>query len=472
MQFANAEDSPYVCGGNVWQALRLALPLLATSFIFCLIGVVDMAVAGWHGAAAQAAVGVADQVIFVTVLIGTGLAAATACFVSQSVGANKPALVRRFALDGIGLAALFGVISTIVCFFGADVVLRFTGSTPAVHELGLPYLQLCALGNLPFMVVLVQAAVLRALGKTSDCLRIWSVIGLLSIGGTLPLYFMSVFPTFKSLTSLAAAWDIGAYAGVLYGGALLFPILKPSKTIHTQPEHGAPLHLNTAVPSLIDRLGAFSKVAIPVLLSEGCYIVSLFSIYAVLGKLADSQTLQAAYSITLKIEETFGILPLVALSSISATLVGQGVGASQLQRARNVGWHLACVSAAIMVLLGAFVQVCSNELSRLFSSCETLISYVCIGTSGAAFTLPLIAFATVLFASLEGAGNAKLPFAAQFVGYVLCRIPLAFALAVTFEMGFPGVWVAILISRIAMAATAALFFHRADLSSGRIGASH
>lgn len=438
---------------SIWTALRMALPLIATSFVFCLIGIVDMKIAGWQGAAAQAAVGVADQVIFVTVLLGTGLAAATGCFVSQSIGARNLAAAARFAQDGLWMAAIFGALSSILCYFAADAVLHFTGATPAVFTLGMPYLQMCAFGNLPFMVVLVQAAILRATGRTCDCLRIWSLIGLVSIGGALPLYMVSGSPTFKLLTSLALAWDLGALVGMIYGVWLLAGFFADARFL---PEVSFGRN---------ERVRALAKVAVPVLMSEGCYIVSLFSMYAILGGMPESETMQAAYSVVLKIEETFAILPLVALSAASATLVGQNIGAGSLARARKLGWQLAFLGTAILLFGGCLLQFTGADLAMLFTEDRALVALVSQGTAGAAVSLPLIAFAYILFAAMEGAGQAGMPFWAQFAGYIVVRIPLAFFLGVTFHMGFAGVWLAIFLSRIIMAAIAATIYQRSDLSS-------
>lgn len=441
---------------NIRTVVRMALPLVATSFVFCLIGVVDMAVAGWHGSAAQAAVGVADQVIFMMVLIATGLAAATSCFVSQSVGAGERAAARRFALDGLLLAAAFGAASSILLYVGAQPALEFVGSTTAVQACGLPYLQICALGNLPFILVLVQTSIMRAVGQTSDCLRIWFLIGLVSIGGVVPIYFIELSPLHHSLTALAAAWDAGVLLGAIYGSMLLKPFLVESDAGITAPA--------AFLPAPRQRLVAFAKVGVPVLLSEGCYIVSLFSLYAVLGMHPHSETLQAAYSVVLKIEETFGILPLVAISSVSAALVGQHVGAGLADRARSLGWQLAGAAAALMFVGGGLIQLGGHNLVRLFSDSEALVDSVCAGTTGAVIALPVIAVGFILFACLEGAGKTALPFAAQFVGYIIIRIPLAYALSITFAMGFVGVWLAVFISRVALAVLAVVIFANARLS--------
>lgn len=441
---------------NIGAAVRMVLPLIATSLVFCLIGVVDMAVAGWHGAAAQAAVGVADQVIFVMVLIATGLAAATSCFVSQSLGANRSAAARRYALDGLWLAAAFGALSAFLLYVGAQPAMEMVGCTQPVRALGVPYLQMCALGNLPFMLVLVQASIFRANNGTADCLRIWSLIAVVSIGGVIPIYFLEQSPLHHSLMALAAAWDAGALLGALYGSFLLRSFLSGCDAWRAATV--------AFLPPARKRLLSFAQVGIPVLVSEGCYIVSLFALYAILGKHPQSETLQAAYSVVLKIEETFGILPLVAMSSVSAAMVGRHVGAGFSEQARALGWQLACATAGLMLVGGGLIQLGGESLARLFSNSEALVDCVCVGTNGAMIALPVIAFAFILFACLEGAGRTALPCAAQFVGYIALRIPMAYVFSVTFGMGFFGIWLAIFVSRLAMAIFAAVMFLNARLT--------
>lgn len=432
-------------------AVRMALPLVATNFMYCAIGAFDIFLAGCNGPANQAAVGIADQVLFVTVLLGTGLASATGCFVSQSIGGGHNDLARGYALDGLRLAFISGSIAAACCWLFAESIISFCRCAPDVKAAALPYLQLCSFGNLPFMIVLVQTAILRALVRTADCFKIWVLITLISIGGSAALFAFEDSPVRSSLAALALAWDLAAIAGALYGWYLLAPYTVRS------------LSLPSDSPVFFERLRNLCLVGVPVLLSEAAYIVSLFAMYDILGHLPASETLQAAYSVTLKIEEMFGVLPLVAVSSVSATLSGHQIGAGLTDRARSSGWQLAYFGVSLMLACGACVQWGGCSLGRLISGDASVSTLVGTGTMGATISLPLMAFALILFATLEGAGKSALPFAVQFAGYILCRIPLAFLLAVTLNMGFFGVWAAIFISRLLMAAAAALIFHHSDL---------
>ncbi|CAN5332709.1 MATE family efflux transporter [soil metagenome] len=435
---------------NVSSAFRMALPLVATSLVFCLIGAVDMALAGCKSAAAQAAVGVADQCIFATMLVGTGLSAATGCFVSQSIGAKNLGLARQYAIDGIVFAALFGSLASLICFCSAETLIKFFGCSPASRVVALPYLQICAFGNLPFMVVIVQAAILRAIGKTADCLRMWTLIGLVSIAGGLGLYMVNGLPCSQSMTSLAVAWDLGALAGVVFASVIL------SRTFFSRAKSS--LCNPKRLPSQAHRLLEFSRVGIPVLLSEACSIASLAAVYAIIGRLPGNENLQAAYTVTLKIEETFGILPLVAMSTVSATLIGHQVGAKMFATARTLGWQLAIASTGIMLICGIFVREASPALAAFFTADMTVLSAIGIGTASANVSMPLIAFTFVLFANLEGVGKTTLPLAAQFAGYIACRIPLAYIFAIHMDLGYTGVWLAIIVSRVVMAVLALLIY--------------
>ncbi|MFN8555041.1 MAG: MATE family efflux transporter [Candidatus Obscuribacterales bacterium] len=416
-------------------ALRLSLPLVATSFVFCLIGAVDMTIAGWQSAAAQAAVGIADQCIFATMLIGTGLAAATGCFVSQSLGANHPSRARQYAIDGLLLSLCIGILASISCYVGASALIEFSGCTMATKLVALPYLQTCAFGNLPFTIVLVQAAILRSMGHTSQCLKLWSLIGIISVGGGLYLFYSNETTMTTSLTSLAVAWDIGAVAGVGLATHFLRKKLFNRNLVMESGQYMA-------------RLKKFCSVGVPVLLSEACCLLSLAAIYALLGRLPDSERLQAAYTVALKIEETFGILPLLALSTVCATLVGHQIGARKFIQARRLGWQLTLAAALGMLICGSVIGNSGLPLGAFFTADASVLKQVFISTAQANISLPLIAISSILFAALEGAGETNLSLIAQFTGYILCRLPLAYFFAVTLEFGYSGIWLAIVISRL------------------------
>lgn len=439
-------------------ALRLALPLVATSFVFCLIGAVDMTIAGWQSPAAQAAVGIADQCIFATMLAGTGVAAATGCFVSQSLGANNLSTARRYAIDGLLLALCTGMLATIACYIGAQSLIEVSGCTTATKMIALPYLQTCAFGNLPFTIVIVQAAILRSMGQTAPCLKLWSLIGIISIAGGLYLFYDKHTAMKNSLTSLAVAWDIGALVGV----GLATHYLR--KTLLNRPSTMG------SSQSARTRLKNFRNVGVPVLLSEACCLSSLAAVYAILGRLPESEKLQAAYTVTLKIEETLAILPLLALSTVCATVIGHQVGAKRFVQARRLGWQLTVAASIGMFICGSVIGNAGNLLGALFTGDTAVLKQVCVGTASANISLPLIATSSILFAALEGAGETSLSLIAQFTGYILCRLPLAYFFAVTLALGYSGIWLAIIISRLVIGIQSLLMYRTkfSDYTTARL----
>lgn len=267
------------------------------------------------------------------------------------------------------------------------------------------------------------------------------------------------------------AWDLGALAGVMHAARILRSSflnrtddgqVNISRNNFETPERK--LLKRVFDKTTIARLKNLCEVGIPILLSEACYLLSLAAVYAVLGQLPGSERLQAAYTVALKVEETFAVLPLIALSAVSATLVGHQLGAERFARAKVLGWQLAVAAGAVMVLCGNFVHNASPALGAIFTCDPIVLKEVTTGMASINISLPLIAFSSILFANLEGAGQTRLSLLAQFTGYILFRIPLAYVLAITFKLGYEGVWMAIVTSRFVIG-LAALILYKTKFSN-------
>lgn len=429
----------------IWQGMKLALPLAATGAITCLIGAVDMVLAGAAGQADQAALGIGDQVIFATVLLGTGLGTAITSEISRALGQNDPELARNQSRCGMFIAAICGLLATVACFASAHAVFEALGCTSDVLHSGAFYLKICALANLPFMLMMAECAILRSYLNSHRCFQIWLTAAVISIGGGILLWYLPTNLRF-SLSALAVAWVAGSLAGAIYGWQQLI-------ALNILSSHSISKLSGRQVVSCVRTL---LSLAAPAVLAEACILCSNFGLYRIASLHQQSSAVQAALSVLLKIEETAALVPLLALSATTAILVGHNLGAGNKHDARRIALLMSLASVALMTLLAIPMLACARQIAPVFSQDSQVAGLVASGLGYIALSLPPLALATVILGAFEGAGRMIPGLVLQSGAKFAIRLPLALALI---SYGAVGLCAAVLISRVAAGfATIILFF--------------
>ncbi len=430
-------------GKAVWQ---MAWPLLLTSTLSSLIGLVDMYLAGFMGDAAQAAIGIGEQFIFLAVTIGTGLCIGCQALVSRCAGAREWRLGWLYIKDSLYASALFGLLASIAGVVLAKYIFACFAVEPAVNELGVRYLQLTSLGNLPFMLAMTLTAVFRAAGVPRYALYVWSVITVVSIASAFAFVFGHL--GFMSVDALAWSWNLGATIGVTCGMALVRRL---------NCEAVGQLSAADYLPS-ISRIKEILAVGIPATIADLSWVVSNFLLFTIFANLPHATAAQAAWSVAYKLEETVASYPLLALSLAAASVVGQNLGAGKQARAFKAALIMALYAGVVMFFVGCLLTLASKPLMSLFTQDELVVHYGQLLLSASPILLPLLALWLVFFGAIEGAGVTTVPMVFNAAGYLLIRLPLAWALAFPAGLGMNGVFVALFLSRALLCLAAGFVF--------------
>jgi MATE family multidrug resistance protein len=121
-------------------------------------------IAGWIGGLAVAAYAIALNVTAIIFMVPLGLSTATAVLVGRAHGRRDPAAVDRAAAVAFGVAAVFGVVVSLIVWPGAGLISRGYTSDLATLAMAAPAVALCGLFLIPDALQVVTAQALRARG--------------------------------------------------------------------------------------------------------------------------------------------------------------------------------------------------------------------------------------------------------------------------------------------------------------------
>ncbi len=431
----------------VVSILKTALPIFVTLESLALIGAVDLEISGRISTAAQAAVGLGDQLLYFTSTAASGLSVGTCAVLARYFGAGNAKRILSTIKASLMVATICGAAAMIAGWLAAENFVKLLSDDASVIILGTRYIQLCALGSLPYVLSIVLTAVFRSLGKTAESL--YSSLTTMFTAIVLSYFLFEIGPWKGTLEALCIAWITAAYLGLAISLLILKKHLKTilMMSLANQPQKTSTYQTRRNSIRLIKLLFVIGTA---VVLAESSTLGTDFLVYKLLSMLEGATDLQAAWTIFLKVEETFAIMPITALSLSFAATVGQMIGAGKEKQARDCLQFLVITTTIVSAILGTFLVAAPSVMASF-----THLSGEALTNTGQLVTLlplflPLLTVRLLTFSFMEGAGQTGTPMKIALSGNSL-KLILASVLMNIMSFGFSGLVIAILLSRTFMA---------------------
>jgi putative MATE family efflux protein len=423
----------------------LSMPVLLSSLFQRLVSIVDIFMVGGLGAAAIAATGLGQLLIFVVMTVFWGLATGATVVIAHLWGAGRRLEARRAAFASCLLCAALAVIATLLGYlFGADLA-RFLGASAEVRAYSSEYIRLVFL-YFGFTAGLnILSAIMQGTGNTRTPMQGVILVNVLHVLIAWPLIYGHLgFPK-MGVVGAAYAINISEMCGFLY---LLFMALRRG-------------YLKIGAPDLT-LLRKVWDIGYPVALERVAQQSGqLFYSKFIIGF---GTSAYAAHQIGLSIE-SLSFMPGAGMGIAAATLMGQALGARKLRRARIS--HAEALRLAILVMSAmALIFFClPHQLIALFTHDPDVIEKGSVFLRLVAFAQVPLALSFVYAGSLRGTGDTHYVFLVTLVAMWGIRVFLSFLAAYPLHLSLYMVWGVFVIDWCFRAAAFAWRYHRRDLHS-------
>lgn len=170
--------------GNLWRAIWvMSWPLLLTTIANSMVGLVDVKVASYLGSDTQAAVGLAEHIIFIFMVFILSVGVGSTALVSRAYGAQDHRDMLKATSQSFTLSIILGLVMTATASLTAQFVLGYFTSSPHVLSEGRAYLMAYSFVLMPYSISIIANAVFRAIGDSKTPLYIISSMTLVNIVG-------------------------------------------------------------------------------------------------------------------------------------------------------------------------------------------------------------------------------------------------------------------------------------------------
>jgi len=432
--------------GPVGRAVvMLAIPMVLEMMMESVFSIVDIFFLAKLGADAIAAVGLTESLMAVVYTVAGGLGVGVTAVVARRTGEGDRDGAARATVQALGLGVLLSVVLGVAGVLYAERCLAMMGASPEALRAGTGYAAVMLGGNGAVVLLFLLNAAFRGAGDGAIAMRVlWLANGLNILLDPLLIFGPGPFPEL-GVTGAAVATVIGRGVGVLFQLLMLF---NGSGRLHVRVRH---VGLD---PALVWRLVRLSGAGTLQAFISTVSWIGLTRVVAMFG----SQAL-AGFTVAMRIV-MFALLPAWGLGGAAATMVGQGLGAGDADRAERSVWIAGLLNlvllggAAIVFLAGAPAIV--DTFGAEGAAREYAVRCLRIVSCG----FFLFAFGSVLTQSFNGAGDTWTPTWLNVLCYWCWELPLGWFLASRVGLGPDGVFAAVTISFSTLTLIAAALFRR------------
>lgn len=405
---------------------HLAWPSLIENILQTMLVFVDLVFVGQLGPDAIAGVGLGGQLAFLLQVLFMGLAVGNTALVARSIGAQDKPEGERIAKQSLLIVGVISVFIAIVGYTFSRPIIDTMGATESVNAIGSGFLSVTSIFSIALGIMFIGGGTLRGSGDTFTPMLITGFINIINIALDYALIFGNFgFPKLGPVGS-AYATSIARLVGA---ALILYVLFRRGSVLKLTARGGWGFHRD-AIARIVNIGG---PTAVEQVVFQLGFLV--FAALAVSLGTADLAAQQIAFNIA-----GFSILPAFAFGVAAMTLVGQNLGAKNIERAEASAWQALKSGMVWMVLMGLGFFVWRTWLVGLYTDDRDVqrLGEMCM--IFIAFAQPLQATSIVLSQALRGAGDTRATLLYTFIGIWLVRVGLGYVLGVLLKMGLFGMW--------------------------------
>jgi putative MATE family efflux protein len=421
----------------------LSLPVLLSSLLQRLVSIVDIFLVGGMGAAAIAATGLGQLLIFVVMTVFWGLATGTTVVIAHLRGAGERLQTQRAAGTALVACAAMALAVSLAGYGLGEELARFLGARNEVLQLASGYIRLVFLWFVFTAGLNILSAIMHGNGNTRTPMEGVILVNILHIALAYPLVYGRLGLPRLGVTGAAYAINASECVGALY---LLVQAWRKGYLRPCPPDRGLFRRIwRIGYPVALERIAQQSG--------------QLFYSKFIIGY---GTAAYAAHQIGLSIE-SLSFMPGAGMGIAAATLMGQSLGARKLKRARlshREALRLALIVMSAMALL--FIAM-PGPLIGLFSRDPDVIVKGSVFLRIVAFAQVPLALSFVYAGSLRGTGDTHYVFLVTLAAMWGIRVFLSYTAAEVLRLSLYAVWGVFILDWFFRAAAFAWRFRNRDL---------
>ncbi len=397
---------------HIREILRLALPTVITMLSQTLMWTVDTALLGRVSNLAQGAAGLGGIIVWLLYSFFNNTARMNGTFVSQANGAGDDDKVGQYTWQAIYFSLFAGFVLVLACF-ASDLILPLTGNGPRIEAATYSYIRLRGISAPAALLSFSLGGFFLGLKDTRT--PMWAALLGNTFNVVLDVILIFGWPAAgiaaMGIEGAAIATSVGVYVQVIYLAVALF--------VPRRWRRRYAIHQPRAVNGR--QLWDLLRIGTPA--SLGAVVdMAFFAVFtSVVGR--NGEAALAANQINVQLL-SFSFMPVFGLSSAATVLVGNAIGARDLQRARDFARETYMLALGYCLVVGLLLYQWGAVAYRLFSSDVQVLALAPALAALAAFFQFFDGMQIVGGGVLGGGGDTRFPLIYTMVILWFVGLPL------------------------------------------------
>ncbi|WP_044748754.1 MATE family efflux transporter [Bacillus alveayuensis] len=405
-------------------------PIFIEILLHMLMGNADTLMLSQYSDDSVAAVGVANQILFVVIVMFGFIATGTAVLVAQHLGANEQQEAEEVSRVSIVANLLFGLILSAFLLLFGESLLRLMKLPSELFAEAHSYLFI--VGSCSFIQALIMTigAILKSYGYTRDTMYITIGMNVLNVIGN----YLFIFGPFG--IPVLGVQGVAISTAISRAIALCIIVLLLIKRTNIS------LMITRLFRLPICHVKNLLKIGIPSAGEHLSYNTSQMLITYFI-------TLMGTEAITTKIYTQnimmFVFLFGVAVSQGTQIIIGHLVGARAYEEAYKRCLKSLKLAISASLVMAICVSYFSDTLFSIFTSNEQIIKTGSILILLTIILEPGRSFNLVIINSLRAAGDVKFPVYMGILSMWGVSVTISYFLGIELELGLVGIWIAFIV---------------------------
>ncbi len=403
------------------MVLGIVVPVIIQNSVTNIVNLLDNIMVGQVGTAEMSGVAIANQLLFVFNLCVFGGLSGPSIFGAQYYGAGDMEGLRDTFRIKLWIAMALLVLALAAFLGWGDPLIRtyLTGegdpaSAGVMFESARAYLMIMLAGLLPFSLSQCYAGTLRETGETMLPMKAGVAAVLTNLFGNWVLIYGNLGMPAMGVKGAAIATVLSRFVEL---GIIMAGIRSPAYGFF----RGVYRRLRVS-PHLF---AAVMKKGAPLLVNEALWsmgMATLMQIYSVRGLIV-----LAGLNIASTITNLFNAV-FISMGNAVAVVVGQSLGANDMERAKGDAWKLMFFSFALCLGIGGTLAALSPVLPRLYPAEADVHALAARFILTSACFMPLNAVTHCSYFTLRSGGSTLVTFLFDSAFTWAVNIPFAMLL--------------------------------------------
>ena len=416
--------------GDFFRKLTIiGIPMVIQQIISVTLNLADTIMVGKVSENALAAVGAANQVYFIFSIVIFGIFSGAAVHAVQYWGVGDIASLRKIVGIDYTMCIVLAVPAAAAVYFAAPFFIRIFSSEPEVISLGTQYIKIACFSYLFAGLSFVISYNSRAIQD----LKYPTIINACAILTNIFLNYVLIYGNFGApALGVRGAAIATTAARVLECGAMLF-------SVYIRKEHPLKAGFKQMFSYSRTLFASVMKTAVPVIITEGMWAVSVSAIFAAYGRISASAL--AVSQIAVTVTDFFQTV-YFGLGNASSVIIGEVLGRgrkdmaySYSSKVLNVTWVLNIIMTAVIILARtpiADIYDFSSETTEMLMKVLLVYAIALAPKMLAYMTICAILRAggdTVFCMYIDVGFNVGLQIPLAYIGVLLLKWPLHWVMA-------------------------------------------